>query len=135
MAPACTRLDRSSITFRSTSVSCGRPVTPTTTTWSVKIAEGEGGSGEAAIQRSPAKVPASRSSSATQRAERRTSPSAYTRTERKLSTLVKKGRPSSVGPVSGSTLCSGCGINPTTLPRSLQMPAMSRRAPFGLPLR
>src|SRR5207302_10220216 len=38
----------------------------------------------------------------------------------------KKPRPSVPGPVSASTACSGCGISPTTLPASLQMPAMSR---------
>lgn len=36
---------------------------------------------------------------------------------RKRVTEVKKPRPSSEGPTSSSTLCSGCGINPTTLPR------------------
>ena len=35
--------------------------------------------------------------------------------------VLKIGRPSWVGPVSESTLCSGCGMRPTTLPRSLQM--------------
>lgn len=43
-----------------------------------------------------------------------------------LRTEVKKPRPSVVGPVSGSTACSGCGIRPTTLPAALVMPAMSR---------
>src|SRR5215831_5532438 len=46
---------------------------------------------------------------------------------------LKKGRPSVPAPVSASTACSGCGINPTTLPAALLMPAMSRRLPFGLP--
>ena len=49
-------------------------------------------------------------------------------------TPVKNRRPSADGPVSDSTACSGCGIRPTTLPRSLRMPAMSRRLPFGLTL-
>ncbi len=49
-----------------------------------------------------------------------------------FSTEVKKPRPSMVGPVSGSTACSGCGIRPTTLPAALVMPAMSRYEPFGL---
>src|SRR5439155_24296444 len=37
-----------------------------------------------------------------------------------------------VGPTSGSTACSGCGINPTTLPRSFRTPAIAFVAPFGL---
>ena len=45
---------------------------------------------------------------------------------------VKKPRPSVPAPVSASTACSGCGIRPTTLPRSLVMPAMSRIEPLGL---
>ena len=49
-----------------------------------------------------------------------------------LCTEVKKGNPSRVPPVKASTLCSGCGIKPTTLPRSLVMPAISLRDPFGL---
>src|SRR5947209_2749252 len=32
----------------------------------------------------------------------------------------------------GSDARSGCGIRPTTLPASLQIPAMSSRLPFGL---
>jgi hypothetical protein len=44
----------------------------------------------------------------------------------------KKPSPSVVGPVSVSTACSGCGISPTTLPASLQMPAMSCSEPLGL---
>ena len=51
------------------------------------------------------------------------------------STLAKNGRPSREGPVSASTLCSGCGISPTTLPRSLLTPAMSCSEPLGLPSR
>ena len=47
-------------------------------------------------------------------------------------TLVKNGSPSVVGPVSDSTACSGWGMSPTTLPRSLRMPAMSRALPLGL---
>ena len=31
----------------------------------------------------------------------------------------------------GSTACSGCGMSPTTLPRALVIPAMSRREPLG----
>ena len=45
---------------------------------------------------------------------------------------VKKPSPSVPAPVSSSTACSGCGIRPTTLPRSLVMPAMSRIEPLGL---
>ena len=52
---------------------------------------------------------------------------------RLVSTELKKPKPSALGPVSGSMACSGCGIRPTTLPASLQMPAMSRYEPFGLP--
>ena len=37
------------------------------------------------------------------------------------------------GPKPGSTACSGCGIRPTTLPRSFRRPAMSFTEPFGLP--
>ena len=37
----------------------------------------------------------------------------------------------SAEPVSGSTACSGWGINPTTLPRSLLTPATSATEPFG----
>src|SRR5688572_26576357 len=37
-----------------------------------------------------------------------------------------------VGPTSGSTACSGCGMSPTTLPASFLIPAIPRRAPFGL---
>src|SRR5699024_9549170 len=47
-------------------------------------------------------------------------------------TEAKKPRPSSPAPYSDSTACSGCGISPTTLPRSLATPAMSRIEPFGL---
>ena len=36
-----------------------------------------------------------------------------------------------VDPVSGSTACSGCGIRPNTLPRSLTTPAMSSSEPLG----
>src|SRR5207248_11018075 len=50
-------------------------------------------------------------------------------------TAVNIARPSSLQPVNESTACSGCGIRPTTLPASLQMPAMSRADPFGLPPR
>src|SRR5690606_7425704 len=35
-------------------------------------------------------------------------------------------------PNPGPVACSGCGIRPTTLPRALVMPAMSRREPLGL---
>ena len=38
------------------------------------------------------------------------------------------------GPVRSSTACSGCGMSPTTLPRSLVIPAMSRSEPLGLTL-
>ena len=41
-------------------------------------------------------------------------------------TEVKKASPSVDGPKPSSTACSGWGIRPTTLPRSLVMPAMSR---------
>jgi osmoprotectant transport system ATP-binding protein len=44
-------------------------------------------------------------------------------------------RPSGPGPVSAATACSGCGINPTTVPSVLQMPAMSATDPFGFVLR
>src|SRR5581483_590870 len=37
-----------------------------------------------------------------------------------------------VGPTSGSTACSGCGISPTTFPASLRPPAMAPRLPFTL---
>ena len=37
------------------------------------------------------------------------------------------------GPKPGSTACSGWGMSPTTLPRSLRTPAMSRAEPLGLP--
>ena len=47
-------------------------------------------------------------------------------------TEVKKASPSVVGPKPGSTACSGCGMRPTTLPRSLVTPAMSRYEPLGL---
>ena len=50
-----------------------------------------------------------------------------------VSTLVKKPRPSMLGPVRSSTACSGCGMRPTTRPFSLVTPAMSRELPFGLP--
>ena len=46
-------------------------------------------------------------------------------------TLVKNGSPSVVGPVNDSTACSGCGMRPTTLPRSLRIPAISRALPLG----
>ena len=46
---------------------------------------------------------------------------------------MKKPRPSSDGPVSASTACSGCGMMPTTLPASFVIAAMSRCEPFGLP--
>src|SRR3954469_4332779 len=49
-----------------------------------------------------------------------------------LTTEEKKPRPSVDVPVRDSTACSGCGIRPTTLPASLQMPAMSFSEPFGL---
>ena len=45
---------------------------------------------------------------------------------------AKKPRPSVPAPVRSSTACSGCGIRPTTLPRSLVMPAMSCSEPLGL---
>ena len=45
---------------------------------------------------------------------------------RDVNTDAKKNKPSVLGPVRSSTACSGCGMRPTTLPRSLQMPAMSR---------
>ena len=45
---------------------------------------------------------------------------------------VKKPSPSVPEPVRSSTACSGCGIRPTTLPRSLVTPAMSRSEPLGL---
>ena len=47
-------------------------------------------------------------------------------------TDVKKVRPSRLGPKPSSTACSGCGMRPTTLPRSLVMPAMPREEPLGL---
>ena len=37
------------------------------------------------------------------------------------------------GPKPGSTACSGWGMSPTTLPRSLRTPAMSWAEPLGLP--
>lgn len=40
--------------------------------------------------------------------------------------------PSREAPVRASTLCSGCGMSPTTLPCSLVIPAMSWADPFGL---
>ena len=43
---------------------------------------------------------------------------------------ANRPRPS-VDPVSGSTACSGCGIRPNTLPRSLTTPAMSSSEPLG----
>ena len=45
---------------------------------------------------------------------------------RPFRTEVKNASPSVLGPVSSSIACSGWGIRPTTLPLSLQMPAMSR---------
>jgi len=45
--------------------------------------------------------------------------------------LVRSTRPSSL-PSSVDIARSGCGMRPTTLPRSLAMPAMSPREPFGL---
>ena len=45
---------------------------------------------------------------------------------------VKKPRPSVPGPHRSSTACSGCGMRPTTFPRSLVIPAMSRNEPLGL---
>ena len=45
---------------------------------------------------------------------------------------VKKPRPSSDGPVSSSTACSGWGMMPTTLPASLRMAAMSRMRAVGV---
>lgn len=50
------------------------------------------------------------------------------------STERNRPRPSSLGPVSGSVACSGCGIKPTTRPFAEAMPAMPRCEPFGLPL-
>ena len=44
----------------------------------------------------------------------------------------KNLRPSSEAPVNVSTLCSGWGIRPTTLPCSLVIPAMSLADPLGL---
>ena len=46
--------------------------------------------------------------------------------------IDSKIRSPSVDPPRGSTACSGCGISPNTLPRSLHTPAMSRSDPFGL---
>src|SRR5690242_3985551 len=37
----------------------------------------------------------------------------------------------SLPPSSGSTACSGCGIRPKTLKRSLATPAIARIEPFG----
>lgn len=48
-----------------------------------------------------------------------------------FNTEVKKPRPSAVGPVKVSIACSGCGIRPTTLPRSLVIPAILFREPLG----
>ena len=47
-----------------------------------------------------------------------------------LASEANSARPSAE-PVSGSTACSGWGISPTTLPRSLLTPAMSATEPFG----
>src|SRR5699024_8355526 len=47
-------------------------------------------------------------------------------------TEVKTVRPSRLGPKPSSTACSGWGMRPTTLPRSLRTPAMSRAEPLGL---
>ena len=44
---------------------------------------------------------------------------------------MKNPRPSADGPVSESIACSGCGIKPTMFPRSLEIPAMRFRDPFG----
>ena len=44
----------------------------------------------------------------------------------RLRTEVKNASPSVDGPNPSSTACSGWGMRPTTLPRSLVMPAMSR---------
>ena len=49
------------------------------------------------------------------------------------STEVNSASPSVDGPVSGSTACSGCGINPTTRPSADATPAMSFSEPLGLP--
>ncbi len=50
------------------------------------------------------------------------------------STERNRPSPSSLGPVSGSVACSGCGIKPTTRPLAEAMPAMPRCEPFGLSL-
>ncbi len=44
---------------------------------------------------------------------------------------VKNPRPSVPGPHNSSTACSGCGMRPTTLPRSLLIPAIARIDPLG----
>lgn len=51
--------------------------------------------------------------------------------EPRPSALSKIPRPSEP-PCSGSMRFSGCGMRPSTLPRSFMMPAMSLIAPFGL---
>src|SRR5919112_465043 len=52
-----------------------------------------------------------------------------------VSAEVKNPRPSVPAPQRSSTACSGWGMSPTTLPRSLATPAMSRSDPLGLPSR
>ena len=46
-------------------------------------------------------------------------------------TIDSNSRSPSADPVRGSTACSGWGISPTTLPRSLQTPATSATEPLG----
>ena len=48
---------------------------------------------------------------------------------------TNRPRPSSLGPVSDSIACSGCGISPTTRPSAEVTPAMSFSESFGLPPR
>jgi RTX calcium-binding nonapeptide repeat (4 copies) len=62
---------------------------------------------------------------------RRSPPEPAAQTWAPASTEARSGRPP-VGPSSGSTACSGCGISPTTLPAWLLTPAMSATAPLGL---
>src|SRR4051794_26352118 len=45
---------------------------------------------------------------------------------------TNRPRPSSLGPVSDSMACSGCGISPTTRPSAEVTPAMSFSDPLGL---
>src|SRR5262249_42211141 len=48
-----------------------------------------------------------------------------------VSIIERKILRPSVPPSRGSTACSGCGIKPNTLKRSLATPAISRIAPLG----